>query len=130
MQINETPWGTEEVVASNDLYCAVRLHIKAGNALPMVFHQRHDKTWYILRGQALVRRINLSMGKIAGQRLVAGENVRIWPLHAAQLIAETDCEILQVGNACDVRDRFILPEAGAEVTSVSPFDPSPDQAPA
>jgi hypothetical protein len=86
MQINETPWGTEEVVASNDLYCAVRLHIKAGNALPMVFHQRHDKTWYILRGQVLVRRINLSMGKIAGQRLVAGENVRIWPLLAAQLI--------------------------------------------
>jgi mannose-6-phosphate isomerase-like protein (cupin superfamily) len=130
-QLNRTThkWGTEDHIASNDLYSAVRLYIKAGYALPLMFHTQHDKTWYFVSGEAEVRTVNTQLGQMTRRFTKPGEIIRVRPLTPAQLVAVTDCEVLQVGNALDYRDRFILQEATYEGPSVSPSDPSQVQAP-
>src|SRR3954466_5242400 len=44
------PWGHETIWASNDLYVGKILHITAGQALSIQYHNVKDETVYLLRG--------------------------------------------------------------------------------
>ena len=45
------PWGHETIWAHTDRYVGKILHITAGHALSVQYHQRKDETVYLLSGQ-------------------------------------------------------------------------------
>lgn len=44
------PWGNETIWAKTDRYVGKILHIKAGHALSVQYHERKDETVYLLSG--------------------------------------------------------------------------------
>ncbi|MGH7460417.1 MAG: cupin [Longimicrobiales bacterium] len=44
------PWGHEVIWAHTDRYVGKILHVKAGHALSLQYHQRKDETIHLLRG--------------------------------------------------------------------------------
>src|SRR5688500_9418241 len=45
------PWGHETIWAKTDRYVGKILHIKAGHALSVQYHNRKDETVYLLSGE-------------------------------------------------------------------------------
>ena len=46
----EKPWGHELIWADTDLYVGKVLHVKAGHALSLQYHERKDETIHLWRG--------------------------------------------------------------------------------
>ena len=47
----EKPWGHELIWAHTDRYVGKILHIKAGQALSLQFHEEKDETIFVLSGK-------------------------------------------------------------------------------
>ncbi|HEX6306752.1 MAG TPA: cupin domain-containing protein [Longimicrobiales bacterium] len=46
----EKPWGYELIWADTDLYVGKILHVEAGHALSLQYHEQKDETIHLLRG--------------------------------------------------------------------------------
>ncbi len=91
------PWGHETIWAHTDRYVGKILHIKAGEALSVQYHERKDETVYLLRGHLLYR-VALEGGELQDVHLREGESFRISPPTVHQMEAVTDCDILEVST--------------------------------
>ena len=47
----EKPWGYELILARTDRYVGKILHVDAGQALSLQYHEVKDETLYLYRGQ-------------------------------------------------------------------------------
>jgi mannose-6-phosphate isomerase len=91
------PWGYEIIWARTDRYVGKILHINAGQALSVQYHERKDETVYLLRGQLIYR---VKFGEeMRDVRLREGEAYRITPSTVHHLEAVTDCDVLEVSTA-------------------------------
>ena len=90
------PWGHETIWAHTDRYCGKILHIKAGEALSVQYHNRKDETVYLLSGE-MVYRVQEN-GELRDVRLKVGEAFRITPGTVHQMEAVTDCDVLEVST--------------------------------
>jgi mannose-6-phosphate isomerase-like protein (cupin superfamily) len=121
------PWGHETIWAKTDRYVGKILHIKAGHALSVQYHNRKDETVYLLsgelkywvqpRGQRPEARANdpgphrtAGTGEtpVAGRspipqledvRLRVGDAFRITPGTIHYMEAVTDCDVFEVSTA-------------------------------
>jgi len=50
----EKPWGWEQVIAKNDIYCLKRIMINAGHKTSLQYHEKKRETNFILKGEAIV----------------------------------------------------------------------------
>jgi len=101
------PWGHETIWAHTDLYVGKVLHIKAGHALSVQYHNRKDETIHLLSGR-MIYRVGTAdgRGQAAGQRLPelkavelgAGESFRNEPGTVHQMEAVTDCVLLEAST--------------------------------
>jgi mannose-6-phosphate isomerase-like protein (cupin superfamily) len=73
------------------------LHIKAGEALSVQYHERKDETVYLLSGE-LIYRVALDGGELRDVRLMQGESFRITPHTVHQMEAVTDCDVLEAST--------------------------------
>jgi mannose-6-phosphate isomerase len=90
------PWGHETIWASTDRYVGKILHIKAGQALSVQYHNRKDETVHLLSGELVYR---VQMGEtLEDMHLSAGESFRITPGTIHQMEAVTDCDVLEVST--------------------------------
>lgn len=90
------PWGHETIWAHTDRYVGKVLHIKAGHALSVQYHNRKDETVHLLSGELVYR---VQMGDtLEDMRLKQGESFRITPGTIHQMEAITDCDILEVST--------------------------------
>jgi mannose-6-phosphate isomerase len=90
------PWGHETIWAYTDRYAGKVLHIKAGHALSVQYHERKDETVYLLSGRLVYR---VQMGdSLEDMQLAAGQSFRITPGTIHQMEAITDCEVLEVST--------------------------------
>ena len=90
------PWGHETIWAHTDRYVGKVLHIKAGHALSVQYHNRKDETVHLLSGELVYR---VQMGDaLEDMRLKAGESFRITPGTIHQMEAVTDCDVLEVST--------------------------------
>ena len=55
VRVVQKPWGHEVIWASNELYVGKLLHIKAGHALSVQYHNQKDETIHLLRGTLIYR---------------------------------------------------------------------------
>ncbi len=90
------PWGHETIWARTDRYVGKILHIKAGQALSVQYHERKDETVYLLSGD-LIYRVQRD-GELEDVRLQTGESFRITPGTIHQMEAVTDCDVLEVST--------------------------------
>ena len=90
------PWGHETIWAHTDRYVGKILHINAGQALSVQYHNRKDETVHLLNGD-LIYRVKLG-DELQDMRLTQGQSFRITPGTVHQMEAITDCDILEVST--------------------------------
>jgi mannose-6-phosphate isomerase len=91
------PWGHETIWAQTDRYVGKILHINAGQELSVQYHNRKDETVHLLAGQIVYR---VQTGEhLDDVQLHVGESFRITPGTIHQIVALTDCEVLEVSTA-------------------------------
>jgi len=96
-KIVEKPWGHELIWANTDRYVGKVLHVRAGHALSLQYHERKDETIHLLSGR---------MKFWAGPRadaleevaLVQGESYHITPGTVHRMEAVTDVDILEAST--------------------------------
>ena len=90
------PWGHETIWARTDRYVGKVLHIKAGHALSVQYHNKKDETVHLLSGELVYR---VQMGdSLEDMHLKTGESFRITPGTIHQMEAVTDCDVLEVST--------------------------------
>jgi mannose-6-phosphate isomerase len=96
VKIVPKPWGHETIWAHTDRYVGKVLHINAGHALSVQYHNRKDETVYLLSGELIYR---VKDGEtLRDVKLKVGEAFRITPGTVHQMEAVTDCDILEVST--------------------------------
>ena len=90
------PWGYETIWALTDRYCGKVLHIHAGHALSVQYHNQKDETIHLLSGR-LAYWVKVD-GEMRDMRLEPGQSFRITPGTVHYMEAITDCDILEVST--------------------------------
>jgi mannose-6-phosphate isomerase-like protein (cupin superfamily) len=94
----EKPWGHELIWAHTDRYVGKILHIKAGQALSVQYHERKDETVHLLSGE-MVYWVQLPGDtKLRDQQLRPGDSFRITPGTIHYMEAVTDCDVLEAST--------------------------------
>jgi len=99
-------WGSEEIFATNDLYCGKLMHFNKGAQFSMHFHAEKDETWYVLDGRFEVHWINTTDASRDSRILVAGDTWRNEPLFPHQLICIEEGTIIEVSTPDSVEDNY------------------------
>ena len=90
------PWGHETIWAHSDRYVGKILHINAGQELSVQYHNKKDETVHLLSGEISYR---VKTNKLLeDMRLRVGESFRITPGTVHQMVALTDCDVLEVST--------------------------------
>jgi mannose-6-phosphate isomerase len=92
------PWGHETIWARSDRYAGKILHINAGHELSVQYHNRKDETVYLLSGEIVYRVQKEDDDVLDDMKLKVGESFRITPGTIHQMIAVTDCDVLEVST--------------------------------
>jgi mannose-6-phosphate isomerase len=90
------PWGHETIWAQTDVYVGKILHIKAGHALSLQYHNLKDETIHLLSGE-MIYRVKIE-NQLLDVGLKAGESYRNLPGTIHQMEAVTDCDVLEVST--------------------------------
>lgn len=94
------PWGHEKIWARSDRYIGKIIHINAGHELSVQFHRKKDETIHLLSGEIVyrVQRDPSNKDRLDDVRLQIGESFRIAPGTVHQMVAVTDCDVLEVST--------------------------------
>jgi len=92
------PWGHETIWAQSERYVGKILHINAGYELSVQYHNRKDETVHLLSGDIVYRVQREGDDILDDVRLKVGESFRITPGTIHQMIALTDCDVLEVST--------------------------------
>jgi mannose-6-phosphate isomerase len=112
VRIVPKPWGHEVIWADSELYTGKLLHIKAGQALSLQYHREKDETIHLLRGRMLYRVGQRATGneqRATGNgpgadeplrefEMREGESYRNTPGTIHQMVAITDCDVLEAST--------------------------------
>ena len=82
--------------AHTDRYVGKILHIRAGHALSVQYHNRKDETIYLLSGEMIYRVKDGDELRDVG--LKVGESFRCLPCTVHQMEAITDCDVLEAST--------------------------------
>jgi mannose-6-phosphate isomerase len=91
------PWGHETIWARSDRYVGKILHINAGHELSVQYHNRKDETIYLLSGE-MAYRVQREDEVLDDVHLRIGESFRNTPGTIHQMVAVTDCDVLEVST--------------------------------
>ena len=92
------PWGHETIWAHTDRYVGKILHINAGQALSVQYHNRKDETVYLLSGEMIYWVKLDGSDELRDMRLQVGEAFRITPGTVHYMEAVTDCDVLEAST--------------------------------
>ena len=92
----EKPWGYELHWARTERYVGKILHVKAGHALSLQYHNRKDETIYLYSGRMLfeVER----GGELTTREMGPGDSFHVTPKTVHRMTAIDDCDILEVST--------------------------------
>jgi mannose-6-phosphate isomerase len=93
----EKPWGHELIWAETDHYVGKILHVKAGHALSLQYHEVKDETIHLLTGR-LRFQLGTTPDALHTVDLQEGESVRILPGTIHRMEAVTDVDILEAST--------------------------------
>lgn len=93
------PWGFEIIWASTDAYAGKILHVNAGEALSVQYHNRKDETVYLMAGEMIYWVKLPGNDQLQDMKLRQGESFRVAPHTVHYIEAVTDCDILEASTA-------------------------------
>ncbi len=107
----EKPWGHEIIWAANDLYVGKILHVTAGQALSVQYHNAKDETVYLLSGRMKYWVQLPGDAAPVDQLMTEGDAFRITPNTIHFIEAVTDCDILEAStphldDIVRIKDRY------------------------
>jgi quercetin dioxygenase-like cupin family protein len=92
----EKPWGYELHWARTDRYVGKILHIKAGHALSLQYHNKKEETIYLHSGKMLFE-IDEN-GSLEQREMSPGDSVHVVPPTVHRMTAIEDCDVLEVST--------------------------------
>ena len=93
----DKPWGHEIWFAVTDRYAGKILHIEAGEALSLQYHERKDEAIWVLQGE-LELELDSPEGELEVHQLRPGEGRRIQPGRRHRMRAVTTVEVCEVST--------------------------------
>jgi len=107
----DKPWGYEIIWAHTDRYVGKVLHINAGQALSVQYHNRKDETVYLLSGEMKYWVQPEGEQELRDMRLRVGDAFRITPGTVHYMEAVTDCDVLEAStpeldDVVRIKDRY------------------------
>ena len=93
----EKPWGYELIWAQTDHYVGKLLHINAGQALSVQYHNVKDETIHLMRGR-MIYRVADETGTLREREFNEGQSFRNEPGTVHQMEAITDCDVLEAST--------------------------------
>jgi mannose-6-phosphate isomerase len=94
----EKPWGYELIWAETDDYVGKILHVRAGEALSLQYHEVKDETLFLLSGKMLFR-AGPTEDALEELTFVSGDSFRVEPGMIHGMEAITDCDVLEASTA-------------------------------
>ena len=92
----EKPWGYELHWAKTDRYVGKIIHINAGHALSLQYHNRKDETIYVWSGRLL---FEIQEGeRLVKHEVGPGERFHVTPGTIHRMTAIEDCDIFEVST--------------------------------
>jgi mannose-6-phosphate isomerase len=92
------PWGWETIWAHTDRYVGKILHINAGHALSVQYHERKDETVYLLTGELRYWVQHPGESEMQQVLLGVGDAYRVTPGTIHYMEAVTDCDVLEAST--------------------------------
>jgi mannose-6-phosphate isomerase-like protein (cupin superfamily) len=93
----EKPWGYELHWAKTDRYVGKLIHVNAGHALSLQYHNQKDETIFLWSGRMLFE-IKEGGGELTKREMKPGEAVHITPGTIHRMTALDDCDIFEVST--------------------------------
>ena len=114
----EKPWGYELIWAETDQYVGKILHVNAGEALSLQYHETKDETIYLLSGTMLFQ-AGPSADELVDYHMREGQRFHVAPGTVHRMIAQTDVDILEAStphleDVVRLEDRYGRVEASPE----------------
>ena len=92
----EKPWGHELIWARTARYVGKVIHVRAGHALSLQYHDRKEETLLLWRGRL---RFELREGDRARSwEMAPGDRVHIRPGAVHRMTALEDCDVFEVST--------------------------------
>jgi oxalate decarboxylase/phosphoglucose isomerase-like protein (cupin superfamily) len=93
----EKPWGYELHWAITDRYMGKLIHIRAGEALSLQYHERKDESILVLAG-LLDLELQDASGEMETHRVAAGVTARVRPRRRHRFVAVEDTDLIEVSS--------------------------------
>ena len=93
----DKPWGHELLIAHTPHYVGKILHVNAGHALSLQYHQQKDETIHLHSGQAVLHSQDAG-GSVHRQDMTPGVSFHIPPGTIHRLEAVTDSDFFEVST--------------------------------
>ncbi len=92
----DKPWGHELHWAKTERYVGKVLHVKAGHALSLQYHNQKDETMYLYSGKMVLE--TEQQGQLVKREMRPGDSVHITPKTVHRITAVEDCDVLEVST--------------------------------
>ena len=93
----EKPWGWELVWAETEAYVGKLLHVRAGQALSLQYHEVKDEAWLVQEGRA-----SLELGDVGGEHetieIGPGDTFRYRPRTVHRVTAIDDLTVIEIST--------------------------------
>jgi mannose-6-phosphate isomerase-like protein (cupin superfamily) len=97
----EKPWGYELHWAATDQYVGKVIHVNAGHALSLQYHNVKDETILLWSGRMLFE--IQEGGELTAREMRPGDRVHVTPKTVHRMTAIEDCDIFEVSTP-ELRD--------------------------
>jgi len=96
----DKPWGYELHWAKTDRYVGKLIHVNAGHALSLQYHNQKDETIFLWSGRMLfeIGHEGTAGGSLTTREMTPGEAVHVTPKTVHRMTAITDCDIFEVST--------------------------------
>ena len=92
----EKPWGYELWWARTERYVGKILHVTAGHALSLQYHNQKEETIYVYSGRLL---FEIQEGeRLIGKELLPGDRIHVTPGTVHRMTALEDCDLFEVST--------------------------------
>ena len=93
----DKPWGYELIFAHTERYVGKILHVNAGEALSLQYHEIKDETLYLAEGE--IELVVEENGSLVSTTLRGGDSYHITPGTRHRMVAGADgCDIIEVST--------------------------------
>lgn len=116
----DKPWGHELIWAEADGYVGKILHIRAGEALSLQYHEVKEETLYLLSGSMSFYAAPLGQ-ELEEIELTEGDNFHVRPFTVHRMVAVTDVTMLEASTP-HLHDVVRLEDRYGRTTGSEPED--------